>query len=239
MRQPPPDQRLQQMLLGSLAAHGLALLLVLGWAQLTARRTPPPQNVLVTKLVRLGTPRPKELLPQKDPAPQAQAAPAPAPQAPAVPQTPVAPAAKSVAIAPPQAAAPTAKERAKASSNFKNALAKMKRSVDGQADGSVNGETDVAQEGDKYASEINTCLQNHYVIRGVDAERAKDRSADVQLWIARDGRITGHKITKTSGLSAMDQAVSIAVQGCGRVSAPPTALRDKIRTYGVTLTFTP
>lgn len=237
MRQPPSDRRLRHMLWGSLTGHLLALALLLGWAQLSHLRTPPPQNVLITKLVRLGKQRPKELLPQKEMAAKTPSPPAatPLPTPAALSPAPT----TAAAIAPPAATRPTAQARARALSRVNSAVAKLKRAAVGEADGAVDGETDLAQQGDQFASEINRCIHEHYVIRGVDAARTKGKSAEVKLWINRDGKITGHRIVHGTGLSAMDQAIGEAIKGCARVSAPPAALRDEIRTLGVAMTFTP
>ncbi|KAK1548537.1 hypothetical protein Q3G72_029189 [Acer saccharum] len=241
MRQPPSEKRLRHMLLGSLAAHGLGLLLLLGWAQLSARRTPPPQNVLVTKLVRLGTPRPKELLPQKEPPPQPAPAPAaaPKPSAPAPAPTPPAAAAKAVSVAPPAPVAPSAKERAHALSRVNSALAKLKRNVDGQADGSEHGDTDIARQGDKWASEIENCIAKNYTIEGTDPRRAVGLSAVVTLHVQNNGKILDHRIQVSSGLPAFDRAVSRAVTRCNQVSPPPVAMRRQLQRDGVEITFKP
>lgn len=240
MRQTPSDKRLRPMLLGSLAAHVLGFVLLVGWAQLANRRTPPPQHVLVTKLVRLGAPRPKELLPQKDSAPVAARAPAstPPPSQPAPAPTPPQ-ISKAAAIAAPVAAPPSAKERAKALSRVNSALAKLKRHTDGQADGTQDGETDVAQAGDKWASEVRSCIAKNYTIEGTDPRRAEGRSAKVVLRVQNNGKIVDYRIQVSSGLSAFDQAVGRAVTRCGQVSPPPAAMRLQLQRDGVEIEFRP
>lgn len=242
MRRKVSKPSLQGMLLASLGGHSLALVGLIVAANLSARMAPPPQNVLVTKLVRLGAPRPKELLPQKDPPPATPPPPAPPPPTapPPQPASPaVAPAAAAAVAVPLQPKAPTAQERAASLSRVNKSLERLRRKVDGQATGAANGETDIAQEGDRWGTEVRTCVQKNYTIEGTDPSRTAGRAAVVIVRVEANGRIFDYTIKESSGLAAFDAAVGRAVRRCGQVSAPPAPIRARVRREGVEINFRP
>ena len=223
-------------LVTSALAH-LALLLggmaVAHWLQ----RPKPAQQVIVTRLVRLGPQRPKEALPQLNASPKAAPDRRPTPErkpAPAdVKAVPTAPAKPS-----PDAKA-QAQARAQSRSQAESALARLKREAAGAVDGDVAGESDLAEEGDRYLAEVQRCLHAHYEILGLDSSQTQGLHALVVVRIQADGRIFDHRIAQSSGLSAFDQAVSRAVLGCGRVSPPPAHLQRDARKEGIGIDFTP
>lgn len=229
---------LWRMLVGSAVGHLAVAALVMGIAQLTVRWTPPPQNALMTKLVRLGTPRPKEYLPRKQEPPPPAPPPPPAAMAPqgAAPVTPV-PKNAPPAPSPVHDAGPSAQERVESMSRTSKALDRLKQKVDGQADGSVNGDADEAQLGNAYATEVQKCIQRNFVIEGTSPDAVANRKALVLVRIEVDGRFIDNKILEGSGMAAFDEAVRRAVMRCGQVSAPPVPLRSTLRHDGIEVVF--
>ena len=234
---------LRTMLAASLAVHVVGMVGLWAAGVLWTRREPPPQHVLVTKLVRLGTPRPKELLPQKDPTPT-PAAPTPLPAAPKAPAPKPTPVAAVPAPVPVQA--PTAQQRAAAMGRVSRSLDRLRRQVDGQADGDAAGDTDLAQEGDKWASEVASCFKRNFAVEGLDANRLAHLSVPLQLRVQANGKIVGWTIVNekgqpaSSGYPALDVGVGRAIQRCGKVSPLPEYWRRKVRAQGfVAFRFAP
>ena len=98
---------------------------------------------------------------------------------------------------------------------------------------------DLAVQGDRYATEVQRCIQNHYEVEGLDPSKVNHLRATVVIRIEADGKIVGFKIEKSSGLTAFDAAVGRAVQRCGRVSAPPVQMRRQVRYDGIQIDFKP
>ncbi len=244
-----PPSSLRQPHAGLTLCLGLALLghvaivgLMAAWMALAPNLRPPAQRAIMTKLVRLGTPRPKELLPRL---PEPATAPTPAAVAPPVsaPPPPL-PTHKPVALPtapkPPKAApVPSAKERIRALSRVNQALDRLKQAVDGQHDGSTQGDADAAVAGEAYIRQIDACLHAHYVIEGYAAERVAGRQAQVLLFINAAGRIIKFHLEQTSGLAAFDQAIGRAIRGCGKVDPPPPHLKEQVRRDGIEIVFKP
>ena len=65
----------------------------------------------------------------------------------------------------------------------------------------------------------------------LDAKVATPRVDDV--------RFIDHKIERSSGLAAFDQAVERAIKLCGRVGPPHDAIRDAMREDGIEIEFQP
>ncbi len=251
------------MLAMSMALHAVLAGGVVALVVYAPHFVAPPQQVLMTKLVRLGKPRPKEMLPRLPDPVATPAAPDPAaitpPTPPPVIQAPAAapPAANvpSAAVAVPllvpkskpsvaaKPAQPSARDRVKALSRVHQALERLKGDVVGEKDGAVEGDSDVSVEGNAYLSEVERCIRGHYAIEGYTAEKlqalqAQTTQADVVIFIDSGGKITRFNIKKSSGPSAFDQAVSRAVTRCGKVSPPPAAMRALVRA-GVEIVFKP
>ena len=232
------------LMLGSLAVHAAVVGIVLVAANFGPRFEPPPKALLVTRLVRLGVERPKEMLPHLDTAPPPpppppppaavpQATPAPAPPA------PVPPKATATPQSPSTPSPVSAKDRIKEMSRTKSALDRLKQQVDGRADGSVDGDSDVAVEGDRYTTLLFKCIKDHYNHLGKDEARVAGLSVTLIVKLGGDGTIMNWKIERSSGMNSFDQDTIRAVQDCHKIEAPPAVLRDKVRREGVEVTFTP
>jgi TonB family protein len=227
------------MLGTSLAAHLAVGAGFFALANFSPPRNLPPQQVLMTQLVRLGTPRAKELLPRMPPsvAPSPPAAPQTAAAIPVPTLTPAAPVPKKPVA--PRKATVSARDRIRAMGRMSHALERLKTAVDGQQDGSEQGDSDTAVLGNAYTTEVSRCLQAHYVIEGYNADKVSGLQAQVILHIDSEGRIIRYKLEKSSGLMAFDQAVGRAVSRCGKISPPPAALRNQVRKDGIEILFKP
>ena len=216
-------------------------------ANLAPRLAPPPQSVLVTKLVRLGEVRPKDFLPQKEappppppPPPPANIAPAVAPQpAPVTPPAAKAPEKKAdAAVSPkndPKTRGPSAPGDA-----ANQALQRLKKQF-GAKDGNLNGDVsdaDLAVIGNRYATELTKCLQANFEVQGVDKNSMSNLVAKVVIRIRRDGIIMSAQVSKSSGVERFDRFAERAAEKCHKISPPPPELRDTVQS-GIDVDFTP
>ncbi|MBN1960290.1 MAG: cell envelope integrity protein TolA [Deltaproteobacteria bacterium] len=226
------SQGLSRVIVISAGVHVAFFCTTITLASFQSKPKKAAEQILITKLVRLGKERPAHYLPRK-------VAAAPAKTAPVAikPKT-------SSATSTPQEKLPSAQERIKQLSQTARALERLKSQTgeepEGRADGVSNGEvTDAlnAVAGNMYATEIVRCLQQNYDIMGINSESIKNRSVGVFLRIERDGTFIDHRIERSSGLKAFDRAVERAIKLCGKVSAPPKPLRERVRNDGIEVEF--
>ena len=197
-----------------------------------------PERVMVTKLVRLGAPRPKELLPRR-------AAPPPPPAAVALTPSPKktpAPPPKPIPKAKPPPRPPTAQQRLQQMQQVQHALDRLKSrdKAAGDPEGTPGGETSEALEQiatTRFGTEVYRCMKANYAVEGIDPRVVKGRSATVLIRVRADGQIIDYKLTKSSGLAIFDAAVAHAVKRCGRVPPPGAAIRERMQREGIVLDF--
>lgn len=222
---------LGRALLGSGVGHAV-LLGVLVAVSCLAQRPAPPQPVLVARLVRLGPPRPKEALPQLDAGPKGAAKAA-------RPPSPRAADAKAASGAPGAPDPAASQQRARTRAEARSALARLKREAAGAAEGDVAGDTDAAAEGERYLALVKRCLEDNYVIEGIDKTRLAGLKALVVVRIQGDGRIVGYRLAQSPGVATFEQAIGRAVTACGRVPPPPMALQKVLLVEGLGVYFDP
>lgn len=211
-----------------------AVAIVLGHER--APPPPPPQELLVARLVRLGTPRPPQLLPRKPiaapPAPVAVPVVAPAPE----------PATK------PEEKSPTAADRADLRSAMARARALAARNApkgdpgdaepEGRPEGTPEGTADTAAEGDAYATEVYRRIHDGWrVPETVPARDLPRLRAVVFLRLADDGRIIEHRLVESSGNRFFDASALEAVQRVDRLPPPPPTRAAAILASGIDLEF--
>lgn len=236
-----PD-RLWPAVVASVAAHAV-LLGALGLAR-PRPALEPGQTPIVAKLVRLGEPRPRELLPRKEaaPAPAAEApAPAPAASAPAPsPKAVAVPGDKPARPAPKAAAKPGPAERPgkPAGARLASVLSDMKQELQaGRADGALDGDAAEAGDGDEYLAVVVRQLRQGYRLPTTIGERERlFLTGTVVLHIEPDGRVSRYELTRRSGNPAFDEALERAVRET-RFPPPPPALRDLYRRGGLEVLF--
>lgn len=187
----------------------------------------PPQNVITTKLVRLGKERPKDWLPRKTEPPPPAAKPEPTP----------------AVAAQPSETAPSAKDRIKELSKVASALDRLKQhdeeEPEGREDGTPSGDAKEAIVGNKFATEVYNCLKANWAVEGLDESRVRNKKAAIVVRVASDGRFIESEITDSSGVPNFDQAVIRAVKRCGKVSPPDPVIRDAVKSDGIEVVFTP
>jgi colicin import membrane protein len=204
----------------------------------------PGQTPIVAKLVRLGEPRPKELLPRREaPPPPAAEAPAAAPV-----EAPPDPSPKAVAVPAEQGAKPAPKAAAKpgpavrpgkpGGARLASVLSDMKQELQaGRADGAADGDASEAGEGDEYLGLVVRQLRQGYRLPTTIGERERlFLTGTVVLHIEPDGRVARYELVKRSGNPAFDEALERAVRET-RLPPPPPALRDLYRRTGLEVLF--
>ncbi len=200
------------------------------------------QQPITARLVRLGEPRPRELLPRKEEPPPAEtgpeAAPAVAPPAPAAPAAMPGPATKAVAStkAPPK----PAQERTGATSGTRrlgNVLAGMKQELAaGSPDGDPLGDSNEAV-GDQYQAQVVRALKQNYRLPSTLSEKERlYLQGTIVLFIEPDGRVLRHEFVKRSGNSTFDEALERAVRDT-RLPPPPAGAREAYRRRGLQVDF--
>jgi colicin import membrane protein/protein TonB len=227
--QKPLPRALKRAIAVSAGAHVLIVVAVVAVTQ-SSRAQKPRLNVMATQLVRLGKPRPKDLLPRKEEPPP----PAPKEAAPVPPK-------ETPKVAPPKDATPvpSAKERLKQLSKVSDALSRLKSEAEepeGEEDGSVHGTVAKALVQNKFASEIYACMKANYSLEGISPALVASRKATVVVRIDAKGQITDADIEQSSGLDRFDQNVLRAARRCGKVSPPPADLREDARS-GIGIIF--
>jgi colicin import membrane protein/protein TonB len=204
----------------------------------------PGQVPIVAKLVRLGEPRPRELLPRREVAPP-PAAEAPAPPAPVEapsPQAAAVPAEKAPARAPvPKAAAkpgPAERPGKPGGARLASVLSELKQELQaGRADGSPDGDASEAGEGDQYLALVVHQLRQGYRLPSTIGEKERlFLTGTVVLHVEPDGRVSRYELVKRSGNPAFDDALERAVRET-RLPPPPPALRDLYRRTGLEVVF--
>jgi outer membrane biosynthesis protein TonB len=230
---------LRRILVGSAVVHVALLGALAGGGMIRWPSSKRPQNVLTTKLVKLGVKRDEALLPRLPAEP-----PPPPPK-----EVPVAPApapARAPATPAPKEAVADAKDRLSEMKRVSSALDRLKRMSDTETAGDPEGVEDgevtdakLAIVGNKYVTEIYRCLKKHYAIEGISESRVAGKSVQVVIRVQGDGRLFGERVVQSSGIGAFDVAVQKSVMACGKVSPPPSELRQEVYEEGILIDFKP
>jgi len=187
------------------------------------------ETVITTKLVKLGQERPKELLPRKSEPVSSGGKPIPA------------------AADKPSAAKPlTGKDPTSEKRSLSDALNRLKKSSgdepEGRADGVADGEvTSLAEAlaGNRYATEIYKCVKANWTVEGISPEKTRGRTATLFTRVQADGTLFDMKVDHGSGLAAFDRGAEKALRRCGKASAPPKEILDRVRDDGIEFEFKP
>jgi len=229
--------RLWPTVLVSLAVH-----LALGGLALY-RRGPaidPGQEPITARLVRLGEPRPRELLPRKEQPTAPEPGPAPAPVAvpPAAPAATPGPSPRAVATtaasarpAPPKTGAPGGNRR------LGSVLAGMKQELAaGSPEGDPLGDSSEAI-GDQYQAQVVRALKQNYRLPSTLSEKERlFLKGTIVLFIEPDGRVLRHEFVTRSGNPTFDEALERAVRAT-RLPPPPAESREAYRRRGLQVDF--
>jgi TonB family protein len=202
------------------------------------------QKPIHASLVRLGTPREKDLLPRKEEPPPPPPKAAEAPPAPTPPPPEKTVAVPSLKPAPPVQKTSGAKsgdpDRKKLFSAF-NTLSKSagKDDPEGALDGDRNGDAAKA-EGERYYGLLKARVQQYYDLPNTLSDQEKLRlKAAVHIFIGRTGQLLKVKADSSSGNALFDQAVLTATKRASPFPPPPETLQRQLESGGVVLAFTP
>lgn len=238
------SDRLWPAVLVSLAAH--AALLALAGLGRPRPALEPGQVPIAARLVRLGEPRPKELLPRREaPPPPAAEAPAPAPAPPEPAPSPKAVAVPAEKPAPrpatppaPARPGPAQKPGKPTGARLASVVSELREELQaGRADGDPEGDAAEAGEGDAYLGLVVRQLRQGYRLPSTISDRERlFLTGTVVLHIEADGRVSRFELTKRSGNPAFDEALERAVRET-RLPPPPPQLRDLYRRTGLEVLF--
>ena len=227
---------------------GLIAAVVIQRAALNAEAAEAPKYV-VAKLVRLGKPRDKKLVPNKVVAPPVQAEP---PKPVPIDPTPEKP--KAVKEEKPSKRAERKRERPKtrrtetkqsARERLDRALAraetlaKADREIEqeGQLDGVPTGTVDTAEEGDRYMTRIADLWNRAWSLPAIiPRDEAKELYVLIVLRIDRDGQIQFPiRFDRRSGNVHFDSSVTDAWKRIGALPLPPPDRLARILANGLAL----
>lgn len=227
-------------ILATLALHGLIVAAAVHQGS-QPREESVPRDVVVAKLVRLGKPRPKELLPRlAEPAPVAAPVPAPvklSDNAEAVPLPRKPEEEKKVPVPDPKAQKPDSLKRA--TDRARLLAQQAAEEAEGSPTGSPLGTADRAAAGDQYATEVYEAIRAEWRIpQGLIPEsELKSLGAVVRIRIGPDGRINLGKITRGSGNRFFDDSITEVLTRLKRLPVPPPAIAEAVLRSGFELEF--
>jgi TonB family protein len=217
----------------TVALHvGLAAMVYFGHVR-AAAPAPVVHDVMITRMVHLGKPREKFLLP-KIPEP-------PPPKAPP-PQIKVtddlnAPAAKKE---PPKPRDPEPAKQANHALDRARELARRaaaEQPPEGELNGSALGTATSAAEGDAYATAVHEAISRNWSVpAGLSVGEVSNYQTEIRVSIAPDGELVNPSIVHSSGNALFDDACMQAIQTTHRVPPPPAPVRARFR-RGVALAF--
>jgi TonB family protein len=219
--------------LGGIAAtlliHALLVVLVYYGHLKTAPRPEAARDMIVTRLVALGTPREKFWLPR-------------------IVQPPKPKAPDTIKLSEDPNAAPAPKEAPKLedttiSKDLRRALERAKtiaqsaaaeEAAEGSLTGSAQGTSNQAVSGDEYATAINDAVHKNWSTPTgmVSDSDLATLSAEVRVSLSSSGTLSNPRVTRPSGNQYFDDSCVQAVKTTGRVPPPPAGFKR-----GFTLVF--
>ncbi|WP_242394524.1 energy transducer TonB [Anaeromyxobacter oryzisoli] len=202
---------------------------------------PPPAPAPVAAAPTPPAPAPAPAAPAPHPNPTAKPAPiATRPPIPAHAPTP----ARAPSPAPAPRAAPartpsaTAGSGASVSSILAGARHAQAQEQWGSPDGDPAGDSDSAEEGDRYLAQVRRILQANYRVPATISERDQlHLQGSIVLYIEPDGRISRWRLDRPSGNGAFDAALERTLGETRRLPPPPDAFRQQYRSGGVQVIF--
>ncbi len=257
----PEDRVIPVMTALSVLVHAAGIALAVWIAQREPPKITPVQKPVTAKLVRLGKPRDKRLLPRLEqeappPPPPPKTVDVPVPDAPAAPPPPVSvPSTAPTVPAAPQktqtrapttrtshrTALATAARRQSLFSAFSNTAKSAADEAVGEEDGDPEGDSDSAEEGERYFGLILAKARRHYdVSKSISPQEIIRLKAVVVLYIGSRGElIRDPELQKSSGNGLFDQEVLMALKKAAPFGPPPKNLAETLRTVGVAIEAKP
>lgn len=235
MERPPAarDDHVGWALVGSVAVHALLVGGLAAASLLEPAKLPLAQKPVSARLVRLGTQRDPKLLPRKDVSP------------PPPPKVVEVPGAKPVPIkvrdpgAAASKAAPSDRRR-----NLFNAFDKTAAKAEdlpGDPNGDREGDSDTAEEGERYFGLILAKARRNYnVAKTISAQDLVRLKATVILYIGSTGQlIKDPEIQISSGNAQFDEDVVLSLKKAAPFGPPPQHLAKDLQSVGVAIEARP
>jgi outer membrane biosynthesis protein TonB len=218
---------------------------ILGFFILMTLLEPPKldlaQKPVSAKLVRLGQKRDQALLPRKDisvpPPPQAAARPQPVAMNTRDPNS--APTRPSMNAAPKRNAEQARRDLFRAFDT--TAAPKKEEPAVGEADGDPEGDSDTAEEGERYFGVILAKARRNYgVTKTIPPQELIRLKATVILYINSTGElIRDPELQVSSGNEQFDQDVILSLKKAAPFGPPPGHLAEPLKTVGVAIEARP
>lgn len=239
-----PEALVPWMVALSILVHASAIGLMLWLSTRVSPQIEPRQKVVTAKLVRLGKPRDKRLLPRKET--PAQPPPKKTVEVPAPKTAPTKPS-KAQPKRPEPRPRSNAAELAKAArrqslfSAFAATAKPTDEEVVGEEDGDPEGDSDSAEEGERYFGLILAKARRHYgITKTISPQELIRLKAVVVLYIGGMGELLKEpELSATSGNDLFDQEVLMALKKAAPFGPPPAALAETLRTVGIAIEATP
>ena len=240
-----PEALVPWMVALSILVHASAIGLMLWFSTRVSPHIEPRQKVVTAKLVRLGKPRDKRLLPRKEspslPPPQ-KTVEVPSPKT--APTQPLAKAQPKRPAPRPKSHAADLAQAARRQSLFSAFAATAKptdEEVVGEEDGDIEGDSDSAEEGERYFGLILAKARRHYgITKTISPQELIRLKAVVVLYIGGMGELLKEpELSATSGNDLFDQEVLMALRKAAPFGPPPAALAETLRTVGIAIEATP
>ena len=229
---------------GSTVVHAAILALFIVMTLLEPPKLDMAQKPVSAKLVRLGVKRDEHLLPRKDisvpPPPQATSAPQPVAFKPREPGS-----APTKNASAPAAPTKTAEQRRRdlfsAFSNTGAAPSKNTEPAVGDPNGDPEGDSDTAEEGERYFGLILAKMRRNYgVTKTIPASELIRLKATVILYIGSTGDLIKDPVLQvSSGNEQFDQDVLQSLRAAAPFGPPPTNLAEPLKTVGVAIEAKP
>jgi TonB family protein len=208
----------------TVAVHaGLAYLVYAAQVRKTAP-APVVRDVMVTRLVHIGKPREKFLLPRivEPPPPKA-----PPPVIKVADDPNAAPTKKE----PPRPRDPEPSKAANRALDRARALARnvVEEPPEGSLTGSDRGTSTSASEGDAYATMLSEAIKRNWTVpAGLTIGDVANLETEVKISVSPEGRIRDASMTRSSGNSLYDTSCLQAIEATRQVAPPPPAFRKGV-----------
>lgn len=257
----PEDRIVPLVVVLSLALHAAGIWFAVWFAAQEPPKLQPTHKPVSAKLVRLGKPRDKRLLPRLPTAPPPPPAPQVAAPPPATSHSAPPPTSGKTAVPTRKHAEPQTSSNAQKSHANRTALANAARRQSlfsafastaapgpvedgepvGEEDGDPEGDSDTAEEGERYFGLILAKARRHYdVSKSISPKELIRLKATVILYI--DGRgnlVKDPELQVSSGNALFDQEVLAALKKAAPFGPPPGNLAETLKTVGVAIEATP
>ncbi len=227
------DVRVGWALAGSVALHALLIGAFVAAALLEPAKLPLTQKPISAHVVRLGTQRDPKLLPRKD------VNPPPPPKVVEVPGAKPLP----VKVRDPGALASKAAPADRRRDLFRafDKTAAKAEEAPGDPNGDREGDSDTADEGERYFGLILAKARRNYnVAKTISAQELVRLKATVVLYIGATGElIKDPEIQVSSGNAQFDEDVVLSLKKSAPFGPPPQHLAKDLQTVGVAIEARP